>query len=221
MYVKDYMTVSPITIDPDVTLSKALEIMGKNHFHRLPVVRDGVLVGLVTEGLVNDHSGKNSTSLSIYELNYLLARTYASDIMITDVRTVSPDAWIEEAAEIMLHNSVNALPVVDHEKHVVGIITEKDLFKAFLHLTGYRHRGTRFVVKLPDRPGEFQKVCALFEQEDANLENIGVYHSKERGVEVVIRATGEVSVEKMTEVLKNAGIEVVNVWQTKPEEAFC
>lgn len=220
MYVKDYMTVSPITIDPDVTLSKALEIMGKNHFHRLPVVRDGVLVGLVTEGLVNDHSGKNSTSLSIYELNYLLARTYASDIMITDVRTVSPDAWIEEAAEIMLHNSVNALPVVDHEKHVVGIITEKDLFKAFLHLTGYRHRGTRFVVKLPDRPGEFQKVCALFEQEDANLENIGVYHSKERGVEVVIRATGEVSVEKMTEVLKNAGIEVVNVWQTKPEEAF-
>lgn len=221
MYVKDYMTADPITIDPDVTLSKALEIMGKNHFHRLPVVRDGVLVGLVTEGLVNDHSGKNSTSLSIYELNYLLARTYASDIMITDVRTVSPDAWIEEAAEIMLHNSVNVLPVVDHEKHVVGIITEKDLFKAFLHLTGYRHRGTRFVVKLPDRPGEFQKVCALFEQEDANLENIGVYHSKERGVEVVIRATGEVSVEKMTEVLKNAGIEVVNVWQTKPEEAFC
>lgn len=220
MYVKDYMTVSPITIDPDVTLSRALEIMGKNHFHRLPVVRDGVLVGLITEGLVNDHSGKNSTSLSIYELNYLLARTYASDIMIRDVKTVSPDAWIEEAAEIMLHNSVNVLPVVDAENRVTGIITEKDLFKAFLHVTGYRHRGTRFVVKLPDRPGEFQKVCALFEQEDANLENIGVYHSEERGVEVVIRATGEVSVEKMTEVLKDAGIDVVNVWQTKTEDAF-
>lgn len=220
MYVKDYMTVRPITIDPDVTLSRALEIMGKNHFHRLPVVRDGVLVGLITEGLVNDHSGKNSTSLSIYELNYLLARTYASDIMIKDVKTVSPDAWIEEAAEIMLHNSVNVLPVVDAENRVVGIITEKDLFKAFLHVTGYRHRGTRFVVKLPDRPGEFQKVCALFEQENANLENIGVYHSEERGVEIVIRATGEVSVEKMTDVLKNAGIDVVNVWQTKAEDAF-
>lgn len=220
MYVKDYMTVDPITIDPDVTLLKALEIMGKNHFHRLPVVKGDKLVGLITEGLVNDHSGKNSTSLSIYELNYLLSRTYASDIMIQDVKTVSPDAWIEEAAEIMLHNSVNVLPVVDSENHVVGIITEKDLFKAFLNLTGYRHRGTRFVVKLQDKPGEFQKVCALFEQEDANLENIGVYHSKERGVEVVIRATGEVSVEKMTDVLRDAGIEVVNVWQTKAEDAY-
>lgn len=220
MYVKDYMTVDPITIDPDVTLLKALEIMGRNHFHRLPVVKGGKLVGLITEGLVNDHSGKNSTSLSIYELNYLLSRTYASDIMIQDVKTVSPDAWIEEAAETMLHNSVNVLPVVDKDNHVVGIITEKDLFKAFLNLTGYRHRGTRFVVKLQDKPGAFQKVCALFEQEDANLENIGVYHSRQRGVEVVIRATGEVSVEKMTEVLKEAGIEVVNVWQTKPEDAY-
>lgn len=220
MYVKDYMTVDPITIDPDVTLLKALEIMGRNHFHRLPVVKGDKLVGLITEGLVNDHSGKNSTSLSIYELNYLLSRTYASDIMIQDVKTVSPDAWIEEAAEIMLHNSVNVLPVVDNDNRVVGIITEKDLFKAFLHLTGYRHRGTRFVVKLQDKPGEFQKVCTLFEQEDANLENIGVYHSEERGVEVVIRATGEVSVEKMTDVLKDAGIVVVNVWQTKPEDAY-
>ena len=110
--------------------------------------------------------------------------------------------------------------VTELEGAIARIITEKDLFKAFLNLTGYRHRGTRFVVKLQDKPGEFQKVCALFEQEDANLENIGVYHSKERGVEVVIRATGEVSVEKMTDVLRDAGIEVVNVWQTKAEDAY-
>ena len=110
--------------------------------------------------------------------------------------------------------------VTELEGAIARIITEKDLFKAFLNLTGYRHRGTRFVVKLQDKPGEFQKVCTLFEQEDANLENIGVYHSAERGVEVVIRATGEVSVEKMTDVLKDAGIVVVNVWQTKPEDAY-
>ena len=116
MYVKDHMTLDPITIDPDVTLLKALEIMGKNHFHRLPVVKDGRLVGLITEGLVNENSGKENTSLSIYELNYLLSRTYAKDIMITDVRTVSPDAWIEDAAEIMLQNEINVLPVVDGDK---------------------------------------------------------------------------------------------------------
>lgn len=219
MYVKDHMTLDPITIDPDVTLLKALEIMGKNHFHRLPVVKDGRLVGLITEGLVNENSGKENTSLSIYELNYLLSRTYAKDIMITDVRTVSPDAWIEDAAEIMLQNEINVLPVVDGDNRVVGIITEKDLFKAFLKLTGYRKQGTRFVIKVEDKPGEFAKICKLFADNDANLENIGVYHSKVRGVETVVRATGEVSVEKMTEVLKGAGFEVVNVWQTKAEDA--
>ncbi len=219
MYVKDHMTLDPITIDPDVTLLKALEIMGKNHFHRLPVVKDGRLVGLITEGLVNENSGKENTSLSIYELNYLLSRTYAKDIMITDVRTVSPDAWIEDSAEIMLQNEINVLPVVDGDKKVVGIITEKDLFKAFLKLTGYRKQGTRFVIKVEDKPGEFAKICKLFADNDANLENIGVYHSKVRGVETVVRATGEVSVEKMTEVLKDAGFEVVNVWQTKAEDA--
>ncbi|MDD6229632.1 MAG: ACT domain-containing protein, partial [Lactimicrobium massiliense] len=70
-----------------------------------------------------------------------------------------------------------------------------------------------------DKPGEFAKICKLFADNDANLENIGVYHSKVRGVETVVRATGEVSVEKMTEVLKDAGFEVVNVWQTKAEDA--
>ncbi|MEE8807851.1 MAG: CBS and ACT domain-containing protein [Lactimicrobium sp.] len=219
MYVKDHMTENPITIDPDVTLLKALEIMGKNHFHRLPVVKDGRLVGLITEGLVNENSGKENTALSIYELNYLLSRTYARDIMITDVKTVSPDAWIEDAAEIMLQNEINVLPVVDGDKKVVGIITEKDLFKAFLKLTGYRKQGTRFVIKVEDKPGEFAKICKLFADNDANLENIGVYHSKVRGVETVVRATGEVSVEKMTNVLKDAGFEVVNVWQTKAEDA--
>lgn len=219
MYVKDHMTADPITIDPNVTLSRALEIMGSHKFHRLPVVKDGKLVGLITEGLVNESSGKDSTSLSIYELNYLLSRTYAGDIMIKDVVTISPDAWIEEAAETMLEHEINVLPVVDEKNHVVGIVTEKDLFKAFLTLTGYRHQGTRFVLKVKDAPGEFAKACDLFEQEDANIENIGVYHSKERGVEVVVRATGEVSVEKMTKVLEDGGFTVVNVWQTKAEDA--
>lgn len=215
MYVKDHMTPNPITVGPEATLSECLEIMGKNKFHRLPVIQGNTLVGLITEGLINDNSGKSSTSLSIYELNYLLGRTSAKDIMIKEVKTVSPDAWIEEAAEIMVENGINVLPVVDSGNKVVGIVTEKDLFKAFLNVMGYRHKGTRFVIKLQDVPGEFEKVCHLFGQENANIENIGVYHSEQRAAETIIRATGEVSVERMTEVLVDAGFEVVNVWQTK------
>ena len=101
------------------------------------------LIGLITEGLVNDASGKNATSLSIYELNYLLSRTQAKDIMICDVHTISPLVFLEEAAEVMLENTVNVLPVVDEENHVVGIITEKDIFLTFVDLMGLKRQGTR------------------------------------------------------------------------------
>ena len=144
MYVKDHMTKDLKTITADTSVLKALEIMGKNHFHRLPFVdENGKLIGLVTEGLVTETSGKNSTSLSIYELNYLLSRTKASDIMIRDVKTIAPDVFLEEAAAVMLENNINVLPVVVDDNKVVGIITEKDMFQAFTELMGYKHQGTK------------------------------------------------------------------------------
>ena len=127
MYVKDHMTADPITISKNTSLLDALEIMGKNKFHRLPVVEDGKLIGLVTEGLVDESSGRDKTSLSIYELNYLLSRTKASDIMITDVKTIGPDAWIEEASQLMLDSAINVLPVVNDKNEVLGLITKRSL----------------------------------------------------------------------------------------------
>ena len=121
MYVKDHMTEKPYTITKDVVISKAVEIMRKNHFHRLPVVDDqGKLIGLVTGGLVKEKSGANSTSLSIYELNYLLSKTQVQDIMIKDVKTISQDVFVEVAAQTMLENEISVLPVVDENNKVIG-----------------------------------------------------------------------------------------------------
>ena len=214
MYVKDHMTKDLKTINADTSVLKALEIMGKNHFHRLPVVdENGKLIGLVTEGLVTETSGKNSTSLSIYELNYLLSRTKASDIMIR----ISPDVFLEEAAAVMLENNINVLPVVVDDNKVVGIITEKDMFQAFTELMGYKHQGTKFVFSCEDVPGIFAKIAELFAENDANLESAAVYHNEERGTEVVVKATGEISVESMTDILKEAGFKVMRVIQTTKE----
>jgi acetoin utilization protein AcuB len=95
MYVKDHMTPNPYTITKDVVISKAVEIMRKNHFHRLPVVDEqGKLIGLVTGGLVEEKSGASSTSLSIYELNYLLSKTKVQDIMIKHVTTITQDLFV-------------------------------------------------------------------------------------------------------------------------------
>ena len=218
MYVKDHMTKNPLTVKRGTVLSEALEIMRENNFHRLPVVDDaGRLIGLVTAGLVEEESGSKSTSLSIYELNYLLSRTSAESIMIKDVVTTTQDVFIEEAAQVMIDRGISVLPVVDKENKVIGIITEKDIFQALTDLLGYRHQGTRFVIRCEDRPGYFTGIANLFAENDANLESVGVYHTEERGTEVVVKATGEIETEKMTEILVKAGYKVTNVVQTTKE----
>ena len=218
MYVKDHMTRNPITISPDTSISKALDLMAKNHFHRLPVVdKEGKLIGLITEGLVSESSGRNNTSLDMFQLNYLLSRTKAEDIMITDVTSISPDVFLEEAAGAMLKAKISVLPVVTDDKKVVGIITEKDIFQALLDLMGHGRQGTKFIIRCENKPGVLEKVAKCFADEDANLESLAVYHSEDRGTEVVIKATGEVSVETMTDVLKNAGFDPVHVIQTSKE----
>ncbi|MBO5999461.1 MAG: CBS domain-containing protein [Lachnospiraceae bacterium] len=218
MYVKDHMTKNPQTITSDTVISKALEIMRRNDFHRLPVVdADGKLCGLVTGGLVEEESGSKSTSLSIFELNYLLSKTAVEDIMIKNVTTITEDVILEEAAQVMIDKEIACLPVVDSENKVVGIITEKDIFQAFNDVLGYRHQGTRFVIRCEDRPGYFIGIAQLFADNDANLESIALYHTEERGTEVVVKATGEIETGKMMRILLRAGYEVTDVVQTTKE----
>jgi acetoin utilization protein AcuB len=218
MYIKDHMTRNPITVTKDVSLTQATNIMGTNKFHRLPVVDDkGRLIGLVTGGLVEESSGARNTSLSIYELNYLLNRTKVEDIMIKDVVTIGPDEFLEEAALRMENHGISVLPVVDGENKVIGIITEKDIFKAFVDLMGYTIQGTRFVIKVEDKPGVFARLCGLFAQENANLESVAVYHNNERGTEAMVKATGEVSVERMQQVLEEGGFTLVDILQITKE----
>ena len=213
MYIKDHMTAKPITISREHTVAQALEQMRRNGFHRLPVVDEkGCLIGLVTGGLVEESNSARHTSLSIYELNYLLNRTRVEEIMIKDVKTIGPDEFLEEAALRMERNKISVLPVVDVENHVMGIITEHDIFKAFVDLMGYTTPGVRFVINFEDKPGVFARVCDLFARENVNLENIGVFHN-ERGVETVVKVTGEASVEQMRKLLESDGAVLSDILQ--------
>ena len=215
MYVKDHMTRHPYTISKDVVISKAVEIMRKNHFHRLPIVDEqGKLIGLVTGGLVEEKSGASATSLSIYELNYLLSKTRVEDIMIKKVTTITEDVFVEAAAQTMLDNEISCLPVVDSENKVIGIITDKDIFQAFVELLGYKKQGTRFIFAATDTPGEFAPMAKLFGDNDANLDSLAVYHTTERGAEIVVKASGEISVEEMAQKIVDAGFTLKGIVQT-------
>lgn len=126
--VKDWMTDNPITVTSSTTLPEAHRLMQDNNIRRLPVVDDGKLAGIVTLGDVREASPSDATSLSIFELNYLLSRLKVGTIMTSDPITVTTITTIARAAQLMLENKIGGLPVVERDK-VVGIITESDIFR--------------------------------------------------------------------------------------------
>lgn len=127
--VRDWMTTAVITVSPQTTLPEAHRIMTGRRIRRLPVVEDDRLVGIVTRGDIRGAEASDASSLSIWELNYLLARLKVGEIMTPDPITIAPDATIAQAAGIMLQHKISGLPVVDADGRVIGIITESDIFR--------------------------------------------------------------------------------------------
>ena len=126
MRVKDFMIKDVITVEPQTPIMDALDIMKKNNVRRLPVTQNGELKGFVTRGLLRDASPSDATSLSIYELNYLISKMTVDGIMIKDPMTVSPDLPVEEAIWKGKENGIGAFPVMDGD-NLVGIITQSDI----------------------------------------------------------------------------------------------
>jgi acetoin utilization protein AcuB len=126
--VRDWMTPNPITVTSDTSLPEAHKLMTDHKIRRLPVVDRGELVGIVTLGDVRGAQASEATSLSIFELHYLLARLPVGKVMHKPVLTVRSDATIAEAASLMLEHKIAGLPVVEGGK-IVGIVTESDIFR--------------------------------------------------------------------------------------------
>lgn len=132
--VRNWMTQSLITITPQTTLPELQRIMLEHRIRRLPVVKADKLVGIVTLGNIREAKPSDATTLSIYELNYLMDKLTAKDFMTPSPITIAPDATIAEAARLMVEHKIGGLPVVDHGK-LMGIITETDLCRVLMSQT--------------------------------------------------------------------------------------
>lgn len=126
--VLDWMTPNPVTITPKTTLPEAHRLMKERKIRRLPVLEDGKLVGMVTLGDIREAEPSAATSLSVWELNYLLDTLTIDKIMRRNVLTVSPRTSIRDAAAMMLAHKISGLPVVEHDR-LIGVITESDIFR--------------------------------------------------------------------------------------------
>lgn len=200
MFVNQRMTANPITITSMATIADASEIMRANKFRRLPVVDGGKLVGLVTDRDLRAVAPSPATTLSIFELNYLLAKMKIKDIMKKKVITIQADATVEEAALLLYNHRIGGLVVIDDHGGVTGVITETDIFKCFVDVMGLIEGKTRLTIDVSDKIGILHEISEVFLGMNINISSMVSYTLPDGKKEMVIRAEiddGTVLVEKL------------------------
>lgn len=206
MYVKDKMTANPYTIQPDTSISDAFSIMKDNGFHQLPVVKGGKLVGLLTEKELQNVTPSTATSLSVYELNYLLTKITVAQAMITNPITIEADALLEKAAVLMRSHDVRALPVMDGKK-LVGVITQSDIFDAFIEMMGARNAGARLEIKVPSKAGIGADILGIIRDAGVNILHMVLNNGNSENGELIMKLDSE-DVDDICKKLRERGYAV-------------
>ncbi len=169
MLVKEWMSRDPVTITDETSMMKAILLMKQHRFRRLPVLHQGKLVGIVSDRDLKEASPSKATTLDVHELYYLLAELQVKEIMTRNPLTVSPEDTVERAAQLMLEHTISGLPVVDEKGDVAGILTQSDVFRAFMQITGIRQGGVQFALRLEDQPGLIKEVVDLLRARGARF----------------------------------------------------
>ena len=171
MLVMNWMSKTVVTVDINDSMEDAMKLLKENDINMLPVMEKGKLIGILTDRDVKRSSASDASTLEIHELLFLVSRIKVKDIMTKDPITVPFDYTIEETAEVLLENNISGVPVVD-KKGVVGMITQTDIFRALISLTGVGKRGIQFAVQLEDRPGSIKEVTDIIRQHGGHIVSI-------------------------------------------------
>jgi acetoin utilization protein AcuB len=214
MLVRERMSTQPVTITADVPITEALRVMRQNQVRRLPVLDEGGgLIGIVSEKDLLYASPSPATSLSIYEMHYMLARLKVTELMTPDPITTTPDTLLEEAAIIMADNKIGGLPVVE-DGNLVGIITETDVFKVFLELLGAREKGLRLTLRIPERMGEMARITTAIAQLGGNILALGTFLGDDPTTAIVTVKVVDAAADQLELAMQELGLEIVDSRET-------
>ncbi len=211
MLVSNRMTKNPITVKPDLPVAEALEWMRKENIRRFPVVnKKGKLVGIVTRDDLLYASPSSVTSLSMWEVTYLMSQVTVDETMTKEVVTVTEDTPLEEAARIMADNKFGGMPVMRGDE-VVGVITESDLFRAFLELFGGHERGVRLTVLAPYFKGSLAEIATHITDAGGLILALNVFEGTEPSNWGCTLKVTEIDKDSLLEVVKPLVVEVLDV----------
>ena len=172
LLVENWMNPKVVTVDADDSMLDATKLMKEQGIRRLPVLEKGKLVGIVTDRDLKRASPSDATTLEAHEILYLIANIKVREIMSRNPITVPYNYTVEEAAEILLQAKISGMPVVDKDGRVIGMITQTDLFKVFISLTGVGKRGIQFAFLLEDRAGSIKEVADVIRAHGGRMASI-------------------------------------------------
>ncbi|MCC6956140.1 MAG: CBS domain-containing protein [Anaerolineales bacterium] len=174
MLVGERMSHPVITVNPKMPITEALNLLRTEHIRRAPVIKDGKMVGIISEKDLLNAAPSSASSLSVWEVNYLISKVTVAEVMSKKVFSVSEDTPIEEAARVMADNKIGGLPVT-RDDEVVGMITETNLFKVFLELMGAREPGVRVTATIPEQRGQLARLTQAIAEAGGNFIAFGQF----------------------------------------------
>lgn len=211
MLVSDWMTKDPITVTPDTPVMDALKILKERGFRRLPVVDQGRLIGITTRKDLKDAMPSKATTLSVWELNYLLSKLTVAEMMARPVVTAQESEYMEDAALRMQEHGVGGLPVLNAAGQMTGIITITDVLRAFVDIMGMKEGGTRLTLDMPDTPGSLARATQA--AQPSNIISVATFGHSAEGTQprrrFVMRVTGD-GAQSVKARVRDAGIEVLD-----------
>lgn len=192
MFVADWMTSNVFTVAPEDSVSEAVKLMKERRIKHLPVVKGEKVKGMLSDRDIKEFTPSAATTLDIYELHYLLAKTKVKEIMTAGVVTTAPEAPVEEAAMLLHDKRIGCLPVVEGGR-LVGIISDRDIYHALIDITGVRHGGNRVSLTIEDRPGSIKEVADIIRKYGYHLQSILTSYEgvKEGYRQIMIRTKGK------------------------------
>jgi acetoin utilization protein AcuB len=211
MLVKDRMTSDLIAITPVTTFPEGFRIMRERGIRHLPVVDDGgKLIGIVTQTDLLHAAPSAATTLSVFEMSYLLANLHVQEVMSSPPITVSEDAPLEEAARLMVEKKIGCLPVM-RDGDLVGMITETDIFETFVEVLGGEEATLRVTVRVPDVRGELARLAGIVAGQGGNICSVARFRGEDpEHCYITFRLDG-VDEEVLVPALEDTGEEVTHV----------
>lgn len=211
MLAGNRMTPDVITVSSDLPITEALEQMRKDKVHRYPVVgKKGKLVGIISHTDLLYAAPSSATSLSVWEVTYLLNRITVKEVMTKDVITVQVDCPIEDAARLMRENQVGGLPVMKG-KDLVGIITESDIFDIFLELLMAQEEGVRLTLLAPYFKGSMAQIASAVTAAGGLIHSFNAFIADEPENWGCVLKVADISQEELLEAIKPHVTKVLDV----------